>query len=144
VATGSDTVLVDAAAHGLERIFSFALSPDGRALAMGGSMKDSRRAIFVFTPPGGLWEIHSGSGRPFMVQPWTPDAQQILFTIAGPQPHPLMRIGATGGTPIDMGLPIYGWTQVNWLSLNPDGTRVACTAGEPGAEVWMMNNFLPR
>lgn len=144
VSTKRETVLFEGAAHDLEWISSFGFSPGRETLAVAASKKDQRWGLFVRTPAGTLVEIHS-SDRPLVFQGWTPDAQQILFTLAGQeQPHRLMRIAATGGTPVDMGLPIRGWTQPNRVMLSPDGTRVAYTAGEPGVQLWMMEGFLPR
>lgn len=144
VSTKRETVLFEGAAHDLQWISSFGFSPGQGTLAVAASKTDQRWGLFVRTPAGTLVEIHT-SDRPLVFQGWTPDAQQILFTLAGQeQPHRLMRIAATGGAPVDMGLPIQGWTQPNRVMLSPDGTRVAYTAGEPGVQLGMMEGFLPR
>jgi Tol biopolymer transport system component len=144
IATRDETELFDAAAHDLESVTSFGISPDGRAMALSGQRKDKRWGLFISSPERGLIEVHT-TDRNLVFQAWTPDSQQLLFTVAGQQqPHRLMRIHATGGEAVDMGIPIHGFPQVNRVVLSPDGTRVAYTAGTTGVEVWMMERFLPQ
>lgn len=144
IATGRETVLFDISAHDLERVAAFAFTPDGRTLGFSGMRRDKRWALFTYSAGGTLNEIHA-SERQLVFQAWSPDAAQLLFTVAGqPQPHRLMRIHATGGAPVDMGVTINGFPQVNRVVLNPDGTRIAYTAGEPGVQLWVMERFLPR
>jgi len=144
IGTERETVLFDAAAHDLLRVISFGPSPDGDGFALSAMKKNQRWALLVYRSSGVLQEIYSPDKTPMVFQGWTPDAQQILFTVVGQQPQRLLRINAAGGEPVDTGLAIHGFTEVNFVSLSPDGTRVAYTAGQPGVEIWMMEKFLPR
>lgn len=143
IATGAKAVLFDAAAHDLTRV-SFGPSPDGDGFALTALKKDQRWALLVYRSSGVLQEIYSPAKAFIVFQGWTPDAQQILFTVAGPLPQRLLRINAGGGEPVDIGISIQGFTEVNFVALSPDGTRVAYTAGEPGVQIWMMEKFLPQ
>jgi eukaryotic-like serine/threonine-protein kinase len=144
IATGRETVLFDAPAHDLRRVSSFAVSPDGRTMALSGPSEDQRWGLFLYSPERGLTEIHAANNN-LVVQAWTPDGTQLLFTAAGPQQqHRLMRIHTTGGEAVDTGITIHGFPMVNRVVLNPDGTRIAYTAGEPSVQAWMMEHFLPQ
>jgi Tol biopolymer transport system component len=143
VFSGEERVVFDAATHGMSNLTSFGPSPDGRSIALSGWMDKTQAALLVYTPAGGPREMFRSSSL-VVFQAWAPDAQQILFTLLDEQPHTLMRIPSSGGEPIDMQLPIHGFTQVNFTALSPDGRRLAYTAGQPGIQVWMMERFLPR
>ena len=77
---------------------------------------------------------------------WTPDGDQLLF---GRSPGPLnkeeglWRIPAEGGEPQVLALDLT-IDQLRSLRFHPDGTRIAFTAGDSKAEVWVMENFLPK
>ena len=75
---------------------------------------------------------------------WTPDGREILFakspkSVEKPTVE-LWRISADGGEPRRLELAAEG---LRGLRFHPDGQRIVFSAGQPKAEVWVMENFLP-
>jgi Tol biopolymer transport system component len=76
---------------------------------------------------------------------WTPNGREILFAKRSDyrkqdQKCELWMIPAEGGEARKLGLTI---DRILELSIHPDGQRIAFSSGGPGAEVWVMENFLP-
>jgi hypothetical protein len=62
---------------------------------------------------------------------------------ASPVPR-LWRIPADGGTPTDMMISTDMRTNQFFVTLAPDGRRIAYTAGRSAFEIWVMDNVLGR
>ncbi|HYN81769.1 MAG TPA: hypothetical protein VES88_09730 [Gemmatimonadaceae bacterium] len=80
------------------------------------------------------------------VPAWTPDSRHIIYarTVAGENGmFEFWRISADGGEPQNLGLKMEALVPYG-LSVDPDGTRIAFTAGtEARSEVWVLKDFLP-
>jgi Tol biopolymer transport system component len=132
-------------------IRQFALSPDGRQLAFTWEADGQKKGCLKVIPATG--------GEPrdlfctdeallfYMTVRWTPDGRYILFgqkghsvDVAHHQTVELWRIPAEGGQPQKLGL---GMDLLQFLTVHPDGRRVAFQGGQYAAEVWVMENFLP-
>ena len=77
---------------------------------------------------------------------WTPTGQEILFAKMldyrkQDKKCELWMIPAEGGEARNLGLTI---DRIHNLSIHPDGKHIAFSSGEPGAEIWVMENFLPK
>ncbi|MBI4503361.1 MAG: PD40 domain-containing protein [Gemmatimonadetes bacterium] len=114
-------------------------SPDGRWLAFGaGDRSDALTEIPVTGGPARVL-LQLKAGEDAMPLAWT--RHGLLYRSA----KRLWRLPPEGGTPMKLELG----EQVDWfpywaLSLHPDGTRIAFSAGEAfGLELWVMENFLP-
>ena len=127
---------------------SLALSPDGRTLAFAFEDRARRSDILMLLPATGgePRELFQGGGAFAWigVLAWTPDGRHLVFGRQGHPPEPkveLWRIPAEGGEPQRLGLAMAGLRN---LSFHPDGRRIVFSAGSPfGAEVWVLENFLP-
>ncbi len=137
---------------GLEKVIcpgaAFALSPDGRWLAVHSEDQAAKMSVLKLFPVAG------GEPRELLRLPvpgaftqglaWTPEGRYLLFGRAGVQEGQarteLWRIPVAGGEPEKLGLS--GERMVEFR-VHPDGRRVAFTAGAPKAELWVMENFLP-
>jgi Tol biopolymer transport system component len=82
-----------------------------------------------------------GVSRPMNVLTWTPNQQHLLF--ADPD-GTLWRVSVTGGArePLGVSLP----PRVQGLNVQPDGRGLYVTSLEDSdqAELWVLENFLPR
>jgi Tol biopolymer transport system component len=124
-------------------------SPDGRQLAFVLVREDGGKSLMVMPTSGGepreLFRCDKGSPWPQAVQ-WSHDARYVYYVLWGyPEDDPrrgLWRVPANGGEP----------EQLDWYmeinakqvpSFHPDGRRIAFTVSEFGAEVWVMEDFLP-
>ncbi|MBI3666166.1 MAG: PD40 domain-containing protein, partial [Acidobacteria bacterium] len=120
--------------------WSMALSPDGRKLAF--CSDEGLSAI----PAGGgeqrsLWKPKES----IMDVAWTPDGRYILVgkrrsSSDQDTATELWRIPAEGNEAQNMSLTMG---VIPHMRIHPDGRRIAFTAGQSSAEVWVMENFLP-
>ena len=127
-----------------------ALSPDGRRLALLINDWETVDAwsLQVMPADGGeprellrLEDPEYISGVVGLV--WTPDGRELLFGtgVWGSPERTLWRIPAAGGERKKLGVAMEG---LGRLSIHPDGSRIAFSAGSNNAEVWAMENFLPK
>ena len=151
--SGQDKVL-----HSSPHIHAWALSPDGRQLALTVPSEDqaedhpdgstSNSNILVVMPATGgetreLFRVPAAEEIISVV--WTPDGRQLLFgRVSGPlyEPAGLWRIPTQGGEPQELALDMTA-KQLTSLRFHPDGKQIAFTAGERKQDVWVMENFLP-
>lgn len=70
----------------------------------------------------------------------------MLFTrwspAAGAAPHALWLARGDGHGARSLDFSIAGWTQANGVSIHPDGSSIAFTAGDVSWEVSRLVNFL--
>ena len=113
------------------------LSPDGRWLAFSG--KDGRTLTLVAVEGGESRELFRLDSNTDVLTPlsWTPDSRYVLCRNEAGQ---LWRISVSDGEARKLAIPIKGLQQ---LRVHPDGKRVAILAQQPGAEIWVLENFLP-
>jgi len=133
-------------------IGSVTLSPDGKYLAFRtAEMVEKKVESDV------LRVIPAAGGEPFdlikiplpeTIGPyaWTPNGREILFAKISDyrkkdKKCELWMIPAEGGEARNLGLTI---DSIFNLSIHPDGKRIAFTSGKTGAEIWVMENFLPQ
>jgi len=138
--TGDTTTLFEAP-YRLEISASGRLSPDGRTLAFSPSLLEGPRRLVLLSVAGDeprelpLTNIESGVTR----LAWMPDGQALLIWR-----HPdVWYVDRTDGSQQRIGLTIPGGQPGIGLDVHPDGRRIAYTLGTQGAELWVMENFLP-
>jgi serine/threonine protein kinase len=113
--------------------WSWALSPDGHALAV--NMRTAPRDIWVFDLVRGTNSrlTYSGGGQPS----WSPDGRQIAFTMDGESPSVVRRIAANASgkeeqvAQLDRNADVLQWTA--------DGQYLILTVRDPGKplyEIW--------
>jgi Tol biopolymer transport system component len=147
--TGGEEVLYRGG-EGRGRIHSrFDGSSDGQQLAFVLVKEDGGKSLMVMPTAGGepgeLFKCDEGDPWPQVVQ-WSHDGRYVYYVRwGGPEEDPsrgLWRVPAGGGEP----------EQLDWYmefdakqipSFHSDGRRIAFTVGEFGAEVWVMEDFLP-
>lgn len=133
---------------GLDRILKFAVAPDGHTVAYSGPLPDSDltslRVAGVSGPAVAL--ATSSPGEQLVVQCWSPDGQQVLFTRWRPgqsaTPHALWIARRDGREVRSLDFSIASWTQANGVSMHPDGTAIAYTLGDVSWDVSRLVNFL--
>ena len=97
-----------------------------------------------------LAALHEKAGRideaeqTYILQDWTPDGATVLFTqwnFQSPNAVSLWRVSTGGDEPESLGLAREALRDV---SVNPSGSRITFTAGNPRAEIWALENLLTR
>jgi Tol biopolymer transport system component len=122
----------------------FALSPDGRFLAVPREDRAARTSVLeiVAVEDGQSRELLriAGSGAFSHALAWSPDGRFLFFTKDRGAARELWRIAVESGESERLGLSMNGLSEVR---PHPDGRRLAFSAGEFRAEVWAMENLLP-
>jgi len=72
---------------------------------------------------------------------WSPDSRWVFFARNNGVETELFRIPASGGTIESTGLRR---SMILFVSIHPDGKRVAFQGGEPNLELWSLDGFLAR
>ncbi|MFO7732372.1 MAG: tetratricopeptide repeat protein, partial [Candidatus Aminicenantes bacterium] len=135
-------------------IGGLSVSPDGKQLLFGTLAPDGRFVLKVIPlPEGQPREIIKAEAVAFGDSigihgafSWAPDGKKILFfkDIPGEKQNiksELSAVPVDGGPIQGLGLVVDGSPDV--ISLHPDGRRLAFSASRPGAEIWVLENFLP-
>lgn len=136
--TGRDKVL-----YGDDWEVSAALSPDARYLAFVVADKDTHRLLVMPAAGGEPREVHryEAEGHVLGNVAWSRDGRSIFYPVEGEDgQHQLWRAFVAGGPPQKIDVTM-GY--VRNLRVHPDGRRIAFDSGSGGAEVWVMENFLP-
>ena len=123
------------------------LSPNGTQLACWSLVKDTKSLLLIPTEGGTPREILKGKrdvtnlGTPSGIA-WTPDGKQLIFgKMVSRDKTELWKISIEDGSLQKIGilsLPVHD------IVVHPNGTRLAFSAIEYLAEVWVMENFLPK
>jgi hypothetical protein len=76
---------------------------------------------------------------------WTPASDAVLARRIAPGAREDLWLIRLNGQPRRLNVDTSAWFEGGHLQLHPDGRRVAFVdaAGDPGAEVWALENFLP-
>ncbi len=132
--------------YSTHHLHAWALSPDGRRLAVATEDPDTDEAnleddvlkvIPVTAQEAGELLIRVPGPEDIAALSWTPDGQGLLFQMAGE----LWRVSAAGGEPRKLDLAIE---DMHDLRIHPDGRRIAYTVGKSYMpEIWVMENYLP-
>ena len=126
------------------------LSPDGRFAGMLASESGVNRTLVALPIAGGtpkeLFRVGSGSEIEWEWQ-WLPDGRGVI-AIAAPTAGNSARelwVVPMEGQPRRLNVDMSSWEEGGHLRLSPDGRHAAfvAAAGNPGAEVWALENFLP-
>ena len=157
-ASGQEKKLYEAAAPFI--VPNFAISHDGQQLAFLLSEQTTQsQALLVRPVMGGEPRELLRVQQPERIREptgvaWTPDGRYVLLR-RGPdgslnqpalnvlkQPDELWAIPAAGGEPAKLGPTMPGF--LLGLHVHPDGQRIVFSAGGGKAEVWVLENFLPK
>jgi hypothetical protein len=98
----------------------------------GGAAKPLLRAA---SPEELTWQWH-----------WTGDSQAVIVRKSVPNAeHGEMWLAPLTGSPRKLDIDMSRWVEGGHAQIHPDGRQIAfvATAGQPGAEVWALENFLP-
>jgi len=124
------------------------ISPDGRLVGYIRDEPDGRSSTFMVMPidHGTPTSVLSGGKLGFYWQ-WLPDSQGVLVTkLLTPDGEDReLWIVPLNGSPRRVNLDMHRSHDGGLVQLAPDGRHLAfvATAGEPGAEIWALENFLP-
>ncbi len=130
-------------------------SPDGKLLAFMTPKKHQGEDIGVLmTLPvegGEPREIANiiSAGEGSWVIAWNPDSREIIYgkDLRAPDSRELSKSCELWKVSLDEGKPQRLWGKrgsLKFLSVHPDGQRVAFSAGTWRTEIWVMENFLPK
>ena len=127
------------------------ISPDGRFAGLLKSESGVNRSLVALPIGGGapkeLFRVGSGSEINWQWQ-WLSDGRGVVV-IAGPTASgsapPEMWMVPMEGQPRRLNVDMSSWEEGGHFRLSPDGRHAAfvAAAGNPGAEVWALENFLP-
>lgn len=132
---------------------NLSVSPDGQRFAFvwSDAKSEMTSAVMVVPTAGGEPRelIRAKDPARIGVTAWTPDSRHVIYarSVAGDSGGKGMfefwRVAADGGEPQNLGLKMEARVPYG-LSVHPDGTRIAFTAGtERRTEVWVLKDFLP-
>jgi Tol biopolymer transport system component len=126
-----------------------AVSRDEQWLAISLIEKNNVFSIDVIPAAGGAAREVLSTTKPdvFILQEWTRDGAAILFSRGDAGDSDYIRgdwsvwsVPAAGGQPHSLGL---NGPRLRGVKVSPDGSRLAYRVGDPGADHWIMRNFLP-
>ena len=123
------------------------VSPDGRLVGFVREEPDSKTSTFVVaTLSGGAPRTLFTAAGAYALDgqrwQWTPDSQEVFVTKNVTAGREVWHLRLTGPA---RKLDIDGRQWGEGFAVHPDARQIAfvAQAGEPGAEVWALENFLP-
>lgn len=133
-------------------VTTFALSPDGRWLAL--IRPAAKAGIYVMPASGGEPRVIFTPPDPEALPSghaltWTLDGRYLLFTRFARRPEDPRGLGETlevWRAPVDGGAAQkldLALTRISRISVHPDGRRLAISAGSPQFEAWVLENLVP-
>ena len=125
------------------------MSPDGRFAGLLVSESGVNRSLVTLPIGGGapkeLFRVGSGSEINWQWQ-WLPDGRGVTVIVAPTAGNSARELWVVPmeGQPRRLNVDMSSWEEGGHLRLSPDGRHVAfvSAAGNPGAEVWALENFL--
>ena len=125
------------------------ISPDGSMVGMLGVESGHNARLDVASVAGGqprtLFRAAGAEALHFQWE-WTADGKAILVK-KGPMPAAADELWFVPleGTPRKLAIDLRQWVEGGHVQLHPDGRHLAfvANAGQPGAEIWALENFLP-
>jgi Tol biopolymer transport system component len=125
--------------------YDLALSPDGQFVAfVTFYSKTLSRILNVMPISGGEPRelLKTKRGEQISTLAWAPNGQWLIFgkRQGNQEECELWRIPVEGGEPQKLGLTME---RLNYLTIHPDGQRIAFHASQSSNEIWVMENFLP-
>ena len=123
---------------------NLALSPDGNQLAF--ATKDP---LIAQTEVLQVLPVDGGAPRKLLTArnatlngiEWLPDGSALLVGTPGKPTPSIWKIAATGGAPQRLPIQI---DHNGRFRLDPQGRRIAFSAGQQQSEIWVMTDFLPQ
>ena len=123
------------------------ISPDGRLVGYIRDDRDGRPSTFRVMPIEGGTPTTVLSGKLEFYWQWLPGSQGVLVTKSATPDgaDKELWIVPLNGTPRRVNLDMRQSDEGGLVQIDPEGRHIAfvATAGEPGAEVWALENFLP-
>ena len=141
LATGEEKIVYQGKEGG-GAIFHFAVSPDGMSIAV----LHSTRSIMIFPSAGGpareRFVLPEKSQDRLQSLDWSPDGKQLFVSVKSGNPARflLWRLPAQDGEPVVSALD----SDLRFLTVHPDGKRIAGSVTRNWTEVWALENFLPQ
>ena len=126
---------------------AFSLSPDGKYIGTRHEPEKGISAILIVPVQGGEPRELMRVQDPFFLQgviAWAPDAASLVTVRASQNDltkNDVLLVPINGASPKPLEVPGFRWGA---LAVHPDGRQVAYLAGKNAAEVWVLENFLPR
>lgn len=132
-------------------IHSWALSPDGRRLAIASAEDSTRsdslvsRVLRIMPVSGGeaVEVFRASEGNEILAARWVPDGSALLLRVGDPHDP---EVGAVWRVPLDGGEPAmtqlpFTEQQLRTIAFHPDGRRIAFHTRDGWSEVWAMEGF---
>ncbi len=136
--------------HSDSDIYNLIISPDGKSLAYCSNDKPLKEIVMKILPTKGgepreIMRIKEPETVYFQSPAWSSDGLYIIFgkgqSAMRDQKTDLCRVSVDGGTPQKLGISMDRITHVR---IHPDGKQIIFMAGQVQAEIWVMENFLPK
>lgn len=129
---------------------SVRLSPDRSLVGCTARVDSDRTTTFIVTPvdggsPRAVFRVAEGEALSNFWS-WLPDSRgALLIRTDGRGTDALWHVPLEG-TPRKLDFDLSKWTGDDHFHVSPDGGHLAfvANAGEPGAEIWALENILPK
>ena len=136
--------------HSDSSIYNLIISPDGKSLAYCSNDMPLKEIVMKILPTNGgepheIMRIKGPETVYFHSPAWSSDGLYIIFgkgsSSMQDQKIDLCRVSVDGGTPQKLGISM---DRIRHVRIHPDGKQIAFFAGLIQAEIWVMENFLPK
>jgi hypothetical protein len=126
------------------------LSPDRRLAGCTGDVGADRTGTFLVAPmdggtPQAVFRVAAGEALSNFWS-WLPDGSGALLVRTDTHGKDALWHVSLKGTPRRLEVDMSKWTDDGHFHLQPSGKHLAflANAGEPGSEIWALENVLPR